>query len=161
MIKLRSTGWQATMIDLSLILFLLTAAALTKAGPGTGGGKDTSTADLPSLSQMDNASAVYSADASAPPFADWLAEQTPDPRQRLTIFASYAEGGEAKASADALRLLSQAGGAGINARVVLEAGDEPRLVAVLGYDLDARQLARSLPEDVRSPRPERANGDTP
>lgn len=110
---------------------------------------------------MDNASAVYRVDPAAPPFGDWLAEQAPDARQRLTIYASYARGGEGEASSAALRLLSQAGDAGANARIILEAQDQPQVVAVLGYDLDQKQLARRLPDAPHGPREERGNGERP
>jgi DNA-binding NarL/FixJ family response regulator len=88
-IRLQSTGWQATMIDLSLILFLLTSAALSQAGPGEKG------AAAPVDADGDNASAVYDAGPDAPDFPQWLAEQQPDPRQRLTMTSQQAVAGKA------------------------------------------------------------------
>jgi hypothetical protein len=137
-IRLQSSGWQATMIDLSLILFLLTSAALSQAGPGQKG------AAAPVDADGDNASALYNAGPDAPDFPEWLAEQQPDPRQRLTIHALYRPGEEKAAFAIAMQLLAQAGPAAANARVVAEPSARPRVYAELGYDLPPRQLARSL-----------------
>ena len=153
MIRPYATGWQSTMIDLSLILFLVTAAALTTAGPGTAGAAPPRPSQLtapPALAALDNASAVYRAGISAPPVSQWLAEQTPDPRQRLTILSLYRPGDEAGAAAGALRLLRDVGKGAPAVRIVMEPAEETQLLALLGYDMDASRVARSLREPVQS-----------
>lgn len=142
MIRLQSSGWQTTMIDLCLILFLLTSAALSEAGPGllAEGEADKDLAD------HDNASATYSAVEGAPSLGDWLAEQSPDPRQRLTIHAAYRPGEASVAAARGLELLSEAGPAAATAKLVLEPALETRITAQLGYDMPPQELARDLLE---------------
>lgn len=148
-------GWQATMIDLSLILFLLTAAALTQAEPARGGPQSDAFHPVPSIeTQRDNASAIYVPGAGAPAFAEWLAEQAPDPRQRLTILSYCRPGHEEAAARSALGLLAQAADAAPGARILLERGDDERLVAVLAYDQDAAQMARSLLQPTRLTTPD-------
>jgi hypothetical protein len=123
-------GWQTSLADLSLILFMATAAAVSR---------------QPALPPPDRASAapspqteplsVYIAGPGAPPLGDWLHEQAADPRQQLTITARYGTdaGEQSRALAQAMRLLEEAGAQGQAARVVVEPGQGP-VRAVLAYD---------------------------
>ena len=77
-----SFGWQTTMADLAMILFMITAAGIhaqrqeqqqqRQAQP--------SPAATVSLSARGEPLAVYRAARDAPPIGEWLAEQAPDDR---------------------------------------------------------------------------------
>ena len=86
--------------------------------------------------------AVYRSGAGAPPLGQWLAAQSPDPRQQLSIVAHYPAGGQQAALAEVAQMLGQAGAAGISARLVVEPG-EGGIVATLAYDLAVAQGLQS------------------
>ena len=144
MIVRAGTGWQTVFADLSIILFMVTAAALARTADGAAA--PLSAAPSPRSDPV----AVYRSAPGAPPLEAWLAAQPPDPRQMLTIVASYRPGGEQAALAGAARLADLASARGIELRIVVEpgAGDS---TATLAFDRPARQLARSLrqqPQDL-------------
>jgi hypothetical protein len=132
-----SAGWQTTIADLALILFMVTAAAID--------GHDDPTDSAPSPAASGEPLAVYRAGEHAPPLREWLAEQAPDERQYLTIVAGYTEGDAAGAAGRALVLAAQAQAVGAAARIVLEPGDGDELVATLAFDRPGTAVARSLP----------------
>ena len=134
MIARTGSGWQYALADLSLILFMVTAAALSQAGA-----KDEM---RPSL--QGEALAVWQAASGSPPLRDWLNVQTPDRRQQLTIIARYRAGGLEKAVAEANALAVSAGESGRSARIVVEPG-EGGVTAALAYD-NPETLARGLQE---------------
>lgn len=129
------SGWQTVMADLCLILFMVTAAALS-AQRGV-----SASPSRPQPAPRAEPLAVYRPGPGAPPLGDWLAAQAPDPRQQLTVVAHYRPGGEDEALALAARLLAEAGPQGSRARVVVEPGEDGTL-AMLAYDDPA--LARPL-----------------
>ncbi|MBS0481431.1 MAG: hypothetical protein JSR96_04645 [Proteobacteria bacterium] len=116
------------MTDLSLILFMITAAALRDA-PAT-----LATAPPPVLPALGEPVAVWRSGDKAPPLALWLAVQGADPRLRLTVVAPLDSAGQA---------LSLVRTAGRPARLVIEPGGSGEPYAALTYDQDAR-MARSL-----------------
>lgn len=127
-------SWQTSLADLSLILFMATAAAAShKLGrpPVKAPSSQASAAPSPQTEPL----SVYVAAPGAPPLAQWLREQAADPRQQLTITARYGHGSEAqsRALAEAGRLLEEAGAQGQAARIVVEPG-EGSVRAVLAYD---------------------------
>jgi len=126
------SGWQYALADLSLILFMVTGAALSQARA-----KDTARP-----SPQGDPVALWSAGPGAPPIEDWLETQAPDPRQQLTIVARYAAGGQEGALAQASAMAASAGEAGRGARIIIEPG-EGGVAAALAYDAPAG-LARGL-----------------
>ena len=105
MIARAGSGWQTVLADLSLILFMITAAAaseLPTAQP---------VQPAPVLPALGEPVAVWRAGLGAPSLRDWLASSGPDPRLRLTILAGP------ELAQDALAL---AAGAGRPARILLE-----------------------------------------
>ncbi|SFF75849.1 hypothetical protein SAMN05518801_101291 [Novosphingobium sp. CF614] len=133
-------GWQTSLADLSLILFMVTAAAVSRqpaSHPPAGRQPDRASQDKASAapSPQTEPLSVYLAASDAPPLAQWLGDQAADPRQQLTITARYGSdpGGQSRALAEAARLLTQAGAQGRAARVVVEPGEGPARV-VLAYD---------------------------
>ena len=128
------SGWQTVMADLCLILFMVTAAALSAQ-------RGLTAYRPPEPAPRAEPLAVYRPGPGAPPLDDWLAAQAPDPRQQLTLVAHYRPGGEDEALALAARLLAEAGPRAARARVVVEPGEDGTL-AMLAYDDPA--LARPL-----------------
>jgi hypothetical protein len=134
MIARVGTGWQTLFADISIILFMVTAAALSQAGQGT-----RSAGPSPRSDPL----AVYRADPGAPSLQDWLAAQPADPRQMLTIVASYRPGQQDSAMARAAVLARSAKARGLPARIVVEPGDG-NSTATLAFDTPNGPLARSL-----------------
>ncbi len=136
------SGWQTLLADLSIILFMVTAATLSQSrDPGPA--KGTAAPEPPKASARSEPLAVYRAGPGAPPLGQWLAAQSPDPRQQLSIVAHYAAGMQQAALSDAAALLAQAGASGRTARLVVEPG-EGGTVATLAYDATAPGLAQGL-----------------
>jgi len=121
------SGWQTVLADLSLILFMVCASALSTAVP---------------RSERDGAQpltppeplALYRADPGAPPLALWLREQAADPRQRLTIVAFYTGAGRAAAAAEAESLARSAEAAGFVPRVTVEPGAAAPVMVSLAFE---------------------------
>ena len=137
MITRMGSGWQTLMADLSIILFMITAAALSQQGP------DAIARPGQTPSQRSEPVAVYRAAPGAPPLGEWLASQPRDPRQMLTIVSTYAAGGEGPALNLATKLAREAVAVGLTARVIIEPG-AGEATATLGYDSNAPVLAHSL-----------------
>lgn len=137
MIARAGTGWQTVFADLSIILFMVTAAALARTG-------DERAVQAPAdPSPRSDPVAVYRSSPGAPPLDVWLAAQPADPRQMLTIVSSYRPGGQDAAIASATLLARSASDKGMASRIVVEpgAGDS---TAMLAFDRPAQVLARSL-----------------
>ena len=129
------TGWQTLFADLSIILFIVTAAAVAPAGEAA--------STIAASSERSAPLAVYRAEPGAPPLGDWLAGQSTDTRQQLSIVAHYAPGGQEAALAAAQALLHQAGGASAQARLVVEPG-AGGITAALAFDPPDMPLAQDL-----------------
>lgn len=135
MIPRLAGGWQTTLADLALILFIVGVAGLNAPA-----------AQAPELrpSEQGEASAIYRAGTDAPPIAEWLAEQAPDERQHLTIVARYRPGEADLAASQAVALADQAGEAGRAARIIIEQGEGNETLALLAFDRPPELVARSL-----------------
>lgn len=133
MIARAGSGWQVTLADLSLILFIVTASALSQG--------DTSP-DAPPAPAQRSATAEPTAvwRPGGPALAAWLAQQPRDARQLVTIISPYAPTGQERALSLAVALAQEARRAGFAARVVVEPG-EGGPSATLAYD---QPLARAL-----------------
>lgn len=158
------SGWQYVLADLSLILFMVTAAALASAedpptAPKPAGTAKTSGAaagDQP-LSPQGEPLALYRAAPGAPPLGQWLRDQSADARQQLTIVAQYRPGEQSEALSRAETLARDAGEAGMRARIVIEPG-QGGATAALAFDAPAPHpaqppaapMARSLQRSVPS-----------
>ena len=133
------TGWQTTLADLALILFMVTAAALAEqpeADPVVLGDEGVSAPPA-----QGEPLAIYRAAPQAPPLEEWLANQPQDGRQNLTIIARHRPGEAATAAQRALALDRAAAAAGRSARIVLEPSETDDLIAML--DFDGRRVAAS------------------
>lgn len=134
------TGWQTILADLSLILFMITASALSVAEaphPASAAPK-AAAPHLVTPSARAEPVGVWREGEGAPPLANWLAEQGSDPRLRLSIVVRYLAGeGRRDAALDrAAALAAQAGRRGASARLVVEPGAVAGTSATLGYDRD-------------------------
>jgi hypothetical protein len=147
MIARTGSGWQYILADLSLILFMVTAAALAQAEDApqqTPPQNEESSAEAQPLSPQGQPLAVYRAAPGAPPLGVWLRDQAADARQQLTIVAQYRPGTQAEALSKAEALARAAGDAGTRARIVIEPG-EGGTTATLAFDSPAAALVRGLP----------------
>lgn len=136
------TGWQTIIADLSMILFMLTASAVSRQDTSAKAAPASAPAPAPRAEPV----AVWIAGEGAPPLKDWLAQQPRDARQQVTITATYAPGAMQEALAQAQRLAAQAG----EARVLVEPGapgDPGGMRVVIGYDAPEARLARGLRDD--------------
>lgn len=126
-------GWQTTLADLSLILFLITAAAASHRAPPTH--PVTLAPQRPDGRALPSPRAeplaVWIAAPGAPPLGRWLDGQRGDPRQQVTVIVRYrAADGPAAALATADPLMRAAGQ---RARLVVEPGEGPPR-AVIAFD---------------------------
>jgi len=132
-------GWQTLLADLSLILFMVTAAAMADSTPGKGPRPvpppPLSVSAVEAASPRSEPIAVWRAGGGAPPLQQWLRDQQPDSRQQLTIAIHYSAvpGAMPAALAQASALGREAEVAGMAARVLVEPGVN-EVVATLSYD---------------------------
>lgn len=119
MIARAGSGWQTTLADLSLILFVVAVAAVNDT-PVTANVADR--AVVPAVAEP---VALWRGQGD---IARWLAEQPADPRLRLTIVAGFDQAAAAQQIAAA---------AGRPARVVLESDRSGAPFAALTFDLPA------------------------
>jgi hypothetical protein len=139
------SGWQYILADLSLILFMVTAAALasTDEAPAAPALLAPDDADQP-ISPQGQPLALYRAAPGAPPLGQWLRGQSADARQQLTIVAQYRPGEQAQALGAAQALVRDAGEAGVRARIVIEPG-QGGTTAALAFDSPVAQAPAASP----------------
>ncbi|MFM9935862.1 MAG: hypothetical protein ACKVOL_06645 [Novosphingobium sp.] len=138
-----AAGWQTILADLSLILFMVTAAALANApdGPLAPIASSPTATTLPHLqhvapSPRGEPVGVWSAGPGAPPLAQWLAQQGRDPRLRATILVRHVAGNGREGLAQAEALVTAAGTRGAAARIVIEEGPGDSAAVLLAYDAE-------------------------
>lgn len=121
MIARLGSGWQTVLADLSLILFMVTAAALSNVPPAV----PPPPLAPPVLPALGEPVAVWRSSPDGPALSAWLATQPQDPRQHLTLVA---------APVDGPALLDQATRLPRPARVLIEPGLAGPPYAALTYD---------------------------
>lgn len=145
-----SAGWQVILADLALILFLLTAAALSEgggAGPGAGAARGGPTGAEPLRADAEviaPAQSLYRAGPGLPSFAEWIAEQPRDPRAALTIVAQHRPGEATPAWRQARAMANSAAAAGVRARVIIREGEVDEIHASLAYDQPGQAPADAI-----------------
>ena len=143
-------GWQTILADLSLILFMMTAAALANAPddpvlpiaqPSSAQAQAKARPPVaaqppppPAASQRAEPVGVWSDGPGAPPLAEWLAQQGRDPRLQATILVRHVRGASRAALAQAQALVEAAGPRGAAARIVIEEGPIGSASVLLAYD---------------------------
>lgn len=142
-------GWQYALADLSLILFMVCAAALARAPVAVAPRpvRAVPSAPVPALADP---VAVWREGAGAPSLAEWIAAQPADPRQRLTLVAQYRAGGGGAEAAfrHAESALQGLRNGTAPQRILVEPGPADSLIATLTWDTGnpppAAGLARTL-----------------
>jgi hypothetical protein len=139
-------GWQTLLADLSLILFMVTAAAMS-----------TNThrpAKAPPKIQCSPAVGEPLAlwrSGSSQTLAHWLAIEQPDARQQLTITAHYRAGAQDTALAAAQALAAQAGPTGKTARLIITLSSDAETMATLAYDQTLQPAATGTAQALQHP----------
>lgn len=142
------SGWQYAFTDMALILFMVSAAALAKAPQPAKAAPPRPIASVPELADPVG---LWRPAPGAPALAEWLAGQSRDPRQRLTIVAHYAGADAAPASARAAALLRETAGAAGPVRLVVEPGDADEIAAAITWDAGEAPAAKTPANE--SPKP--------
>ena len=129
-------GWQTMLADLSLILFMVSAAAMADgpAKPPPPAPKPAPAATAPARAEP---LAVWRDAPGAPPLSAWLASQQADRRQQLTITLRYRPADLAAALEHGAALARSAGTAVGHARIILEPAEQAsgiEAIATLAYD---------------------------
>lgn len=138
-------GWQTILADLSLILFMVTAAALANAPDGpmapitpvkAKAAHQAKPQPTPPVSASARAEpvGVWSDGPGVPPLAEWLAQQARDPRLQPTILVRHLPGHGREALARASALVESAGPRAAAARIVIEQGVADSASVLLAYD---------------------------
>lgn len=124
-------AWQLILADLALILFLMTAAALSTS-------QDLDEPPKPESGQtatlLAPAQSLYRAGPGLPTLAQWLEQQQRDPRAALTIVAQHAPGEEERAWSEARSMATTARSMGVRTRVIIRVGKANAVHASLAYD---------------------------
>jgi hypothetical protein len=129
-------GWQTMLADLSLILFMVTAAAMAEVPDTKTHSKAAQNPD-PAPPVISEPSAIWRPAPDAPPLGQWLAEQQVDHRQLLSITLRYPPAAQGEALRLAAQLTAAAGARGARARIVIEpvaTATDIDAVAALAYD---------------------------
>jgi hypothetical protein len=145
------TSWQTLLADLSLVLFIITAAALGRARLDH---RPSSVLASPSVSEnlSDSAPppgplAVYREGPGAPSLRSWLSQQVTDRRQQVTIVIGYLPGADGTVPERVSAVLADARSAGVRARIEIDPGSAG-LRAGIGFDPPPETLARPLLDHV-------------
>ncbi len=129
-------GWQYALADLSLILFMVCAAALAQrpALPKFAPPPPPRAVVAPEALALADPVAVWRAAPGAPSLEVWLASQTLDPRQRLTIVARYSGRQAQAAFARAETVLQGVRKLPASTRIVVEPAGVNDVSATLTWD---------------------------
>lgn len=144
-------GWQYALADLSLILFMVCAAALAREQkahvgwrPPAGSARSAPPPRPPVQSvpvqavALAEPVAIWRAGPGMPTLEQWLASQAIDRRQRLTIVAQYANGRARMAFARAQDALQDQPRLPPSTRIVVEPASADGLSATLTWDVGGR-----------------------
>lgn len=126
-------SWQLILADLALILFLVSAAALS-ASDGFESSETINDIEAEDATVIGPAQALYRAGPGLPSLAEWLERQPRDPRASLTIVAQHRPDQEERAWTEARALAATAKAVGVRSRVIIREGEESDIHARLGYD---------------------------
>jgi hypothetical protein len=132
MIVRTGTGWQYALADLSLILFLATASALSQAG---GRGRAAPARPLPPIAAATESEpvAVWSTGSGAPPLRTWLSQVGQDPRLEVRVIVRYVGDTRLAALAQAVQLAESGGPRARHARILVEPGERAGASVALVY----------------------------
>jgi hypothetical protein len=141
MIRRMAHGWQVMLADLSLILFITTAASLV-AQEDAGGSLAEGSSEIAGAAVETPVIGVFRAGGETS-LANWLQTRATDAREALTIEAHYTGGGRDAALTAAGALAQEAEDAGFRARIVVQPGARDEALALFAFEGDPA-LARPL-----------------
>lgn len=132
------------LADLSLILFMVSAAAIGEdQAPSSAAPAPRAKVSAPPQGEP---LALWRDGGGAPPLGQWLAMQQADARQQLTLTLRYPPRQQAEALERAGEVLRSAGAAGSRARVMLEPVAGAAAIEVIGtLAFDREQAEREKP----------------
>ncbi len=152
MIGTSNTGWLTTLADLSIILFMMTAADLSNAQIDRNRNLETIKAVVTA-----EPVAIYRPEPGVMPFGEWLATQPADNRQRVTVLVRHTgTDDEKRLIAEGLKLAAPAEQAGKSPRLIVEQAERADVVAMLTYDAEPEPVARNLLEQADQNRLEKS-----
>ncbi|MFC3099906.1 hypothetical protein [Altererythrobacter lauratis] len=143
------SAWLVPLADLSMILYIITAAALSAQNhsPPQENMREGGFAQGAAM-------AVFVDAPGGPSLADWLATRRPGPGELLTVEARYAPGDRNRTAQRADELAAAALAAGVEPRVIMQAAPagatRSTLQAVIAHDADP-----PLPTPTATPTPAR------
>ena len=120
-------SWQLVLADLALILFLVTLTALVNSSSKIDD-------PLTRVSYVAPAQALFRPTLRGPTLAEWLTEQSADPRLTLTIIAQHSSDDRELIWDNAQFLAASVAGSDIGVRVVITQAEQSDLYASLAYD---------------------------
>lgn len=134
----KPASWELILADLSLILFLATAAGLTAASQQLDNqSRAQASADKPpskAPAQLAATQSLYRPGPGLPSLQQWLSRQPRDPRAALTIVAQHQPGKDLRAWDEARAMADIAKQLGVRSRVIIREGANYDLYASLAYD---------------------------
>ena len=143
-----SLTWQTILADLSLILFMVTASALSdpSATPASGGKpiaplSASARAKPMTASPAGEPVGVWREGPSIPALSQWVAQEARDSRLRATVLVRQ-DGDTGRALEHARNLLLQLGPLGPRARLVVEPSGREGAGATVTLSYDADPMAR-------------------
>ncbi|NLR71629.1 hypothetical protein HGI47_12175 [Novosphingobium sp. ERN07] len=140
MIIRAGTGWQYALADLSLILFLVTASALSVSSKAGKAALPPPPPPLPVAAALESEPvAVWSAGDGAPPLAEWLRQVGSDPRLEVRVVVRYRDNEREAAVAQAIQLAAAGGARAAQARVLIEPGIRAGASVSLYYATESTQ----------------------
>lgn len=140
-------SWLVPLADLSMILFVVTGAALAQqaapaSAPPDEAGRQTGFVQTVPVAMLTDA-------PDGPPLAQWLAGNGGDATGLVTIEGHFAASTDRpRIEARVSTLADEAREAGVEPRVVVEPGTASQVVTVFAYDRDP-QMARDLLENAQ------------
>lgn len=133
MIGKHGSGWQTTTADLALILFLVVSASSAQSGPAPGRSERAApTTAAPALEPIPS-TAVYRA-TEGTTLPQWLASQSIDDRQIVTVIVKRAAAGPSPAMKQGIAFLDQIQSSGRTGRLLVEPDTSDDVAVVLAYD---------------------------
>lgn len=140
-------SWLVPLADLSMILFVVTGAALAQqAAPAV---RPREEEGRPTGFVQTVPVAMLADGPGAPPLARWLAGNADDATGLVTIEGHFAAPADrSRIAARVETLAGEARAAGVEPRIVVEPGVASQVVTVFAYDRDP-QLARDLLENTQ------------
>ncbi|MEM6858500.1 MAG: hypothetical protein AAF559_11565 [Pseudomonadota bacterium] len=134
-LKRNPASWQLVLADLVLILFLVTAATLTRNEEAARADASvTQAVPAKGPGEVAPAQALYRAGVGPVSLAQWLEQQPLDPRAALTIVAQHKPGEESSAWSEARAMAATAQALGIRSRVIIRSGKSYEVHASLAFD---------------------------